>query len=102
MIQIQWTAPNLEEARKIARILLERKLVACANLLPNVESIYVWEGKIEVSHEVKVLLKTKSTLFEKVRDVILEYCSYKVPEIASIEMNHVHTDYQQWLVDNTL
>lgn len=102
MIQIQWTAPNLEEARKIARILLEQKLVACVNLLPNVESMYIWEGKMEVSHEVKVLLKTKNTLFEKVRDAILDHCSYKVPEIASIEMTDVHTDYQLWLSDNTL
>ncbi|HSX04190.1 MAG TPA: divalent cation tolerance protein CutA, partial [Rhabdochlamydiaceae bacterium] len=54
-IYINWTCRNLEEARKVARHLIEKKLVACANIIPHIESLYLWNDKIETDQEVKVI-----------------------------------------------
>jgi uncharacterized protein involved in tolerance to divalent cations len=51
------TAPSVEEARRIAQSLLERRLVACVNMVPQVQSMYVWEGKVESSQEVLMMIK---------------------------------------------
>jgi periplasmic divalent cation tolerance protein len=53
------TAPNIDEARRIAQELLQQRLVACVNLVPQVESMYVWEGKLETSQEVLMMIKVR-------------------------------------------
>jgi periplasmic divalent cation tolerance protein len=97
MIQIQWTAPNIDEARTIIRILLESHLIACANIVPNVESHYRWEGELETSTEVKVYLKTEEEHFVEVERVIRKHCSYKVPEIVAFKALAVSHPYEKWV-----
>jgi len=97
MIQIQWTAANIEEARAIAKELVERKWVGCANLLPQIESIYLWEGKLEESSEIKVFLKTEDTFFQKVLEYIVENSSYDVPEVSKIQIDEANPSYEMWL-----
>ena len=81
--------------------LLEQKLIACATMIPHVESMYHWEGKIEHGNEVKVILKTRESLFEKTRDYIEKNCSYDVPEIMEVKVERGNPRYQKWILDET-
>ena len=97
MIQIQWTAATIEEARAIAKALVAEGCVACANIISPVESIYKWEGKLEVSQEAKVYFKTRKENFERVRAYIESHCSYKVPEILAFTVDAAHRPYYEWV-----
>ena len=101
MIYIFWTCATEQEAQKIAQGLIEKRLIACASIIPNVTSVYRWEGKVETAKEVKVILKTRIKHFSKVKEQILISCSYDVPEIASIKVDQVHSDYLKWLEEET-
>ena len=98
MIQIQWTCATIEEARKIIRLLLEHRLVACANIVQNVESHYRWEGALETSTEVKVYLKTEERRFKEVELLIRKNSSYQVPEIVSFKALAISHPYEQWVL----
>ena len=74
------TAGSEEEARKIAHALVERKLAACVNIVPQIESVYRWQGKVESAREWLLLIKTTSEKFSVVRDAIRELHSYDLPE----------------------
>lgn len=86
MIYIFWSCRDKFEAKKIIHTLLDRQLIACASLIPGVESLYRWEGKIEESMEVKVILKTLPTHFNKIQSLILAEGSYSVPEILRVDI----------------
>jgi periplasmic divalent cation tolerance protein len=74
------TASSEEEARKIARHLLEHRLAACVNIVPQVASIYLWQGKIEETREWVLVIKTTVAAFGRVREAIAELHSYELPE----------------------
>jgi periplasmic divalent cation tolerance protein len=99
IVQIQWTCANFEEAKKISSSLVQEGLVACANLIPNIESIYIWQGQLETSKEVKVLLKTRKKQFEAVQAYIKSHCSYEVPEISMIAFSKGNPSYFHWVLD---
>lgn len=96
-VQIQWTCKNLEEARMVTRALLEQKLIACANFIPNVESYYAWEGEMEQEGEVKVIFKTRREHFDKICAHIKQHGSYEVPEVSLILIEAANSDYVNWL-----
>lgn len=96
-IQIQFTAPSLEEAREIAQALILKGLVACANIFPIVESWFIWEEKLEQANEVKVLLKTLDEHFPAIEALILEYHSHVIPEILALPILRGHKPYLDWL-----
>ena len=91
------TAGSEEEARKIAGILVERQLAACVNIVPQVESIYRWQGKIESSREYLLLIKTSAALFAAVRSAIQKIHSYDLPECVAINIEDGSAEYLQWL-----
>jgi len=91
------TAGSSEEARKLARTLLERKLVACVNILPQVQSIYRWQDAIEESEEWLLLIKTTEQAVERVRQTICELHSYELPECISIAIEAGSPDYLDWI-----
>lgn len=91
------TAPNLEEARRLAHTLLERRLIACANLVPGVESHYRWEGKLESSAEVLLLMKTERDKEEELFQVLSEIHGYQVPEGLSLPIHGGLEPYLQWV-----
>jgi periplasmic divalent cation tolerance protein len=97
IILILWTCATLEEARRICKELVERKLVACANIIPHVESIYFWENKVENGNESKVFLKTVQRHFEAVRGYIREHSSYDIPEVSQISIAIGNPDYFRWV-----
>ena len=97
LIYIFWSCKDRPEAKKIIHELLEKRLIACASILPEVESIYRWEGKIEETLEIKVILKTTSSHFQAVQNLIRERCSYQVPEIVQIDIPTGNPDYLAWV-----
>lgn len=101
MIYIFWTCKDRDEARRIARQLLEKRLIACASILPQAESFFRWEGKIEEAVEAKVILKTRKRLFEEVGEVIRKLGSYETPEIVEIEAGRANPAYLEWVMNET-
>ena len=94
------TAGSEAEARKIARGLLERRLAACVNLIPQVHSLYWWEGKLETSEEYLLLIKTAESEEEAVRSTIRELHSYQLPECIAIHIDSGSRDYLKWIEDS--
>ncbi len=96
------SASSQNEAEKIAQELVEKKLAACVSIIPNMRSIYTWEGKVESSEEHLMIIKTRGELFEQVKDAIKSIHSYKIPEIISLPITHALDDYVQWINEVTL
>jgi periplasmic divalent cation tolerance protein len=94
------TAGSEEEARKIARHLVEKRLAACVNIIPQIESIYRWQGKVDSSREWLLLVKTTDERFPAVRDAIRELHSYELPECVVLNIEDGSSDYLQWLADS--
>jgi len=94
------TAGSEEEARKIARYLVERQLAACVNIVPRMESVYRWQGRIESSHECLMLIKTSADQFPAVRDAIRELHSYELPECIAVAIEDGSWEYLDWLGDS--
>jgi periplasmic divalent cation tolerance protein len=95
------TAANHAEAEKIARVLVERRVAACAQILPPIVSIYRWQNQIEQSAEVLLLAKTMSDRFDLLAAAVRENHSYEVPEIVAVPAEQVSFPYLQWLQENT-
>jgi len=91
------TAPNKHEAANIVRTLLEEKLIACANILDKVHSLFWWREKVEDEEESLVLMKSKQTLFKKLSDRITELHSYDVPEILALPIVKGSQAYLDWI-----
>jgi periplasmic divalent cation tolerance protein len=94
------TAGSEDEARKIARHLVEQKLAACVNVVPQIESIYRWQDKVESAREWLLLIKTTAEGFAAVRDAIRELHSYEVPECVVIAVEDGSAEYLEWLADS--
>ncbi len=79
---------------------MERKLAACVNIIPAVESTYWWKGKIETAPEWTLLIKTVRANFESVRDAIRELHSYELPECIALAIDNGRPDYLNWINDS--
>lgn len=91
------TTSSLEEGKKIARALVERRLAACVNIVPRIESVYRWEGKVEEAQEYLLIIKTTQKTFERLRDAILELHSYTVPECIALAVEGGAARYLNWI-----
>jgi periplasmic divalent cation tolerance protein len=97
MIQIQWTAPHIDEARPVIIELLQKKLIACANIFSHVESHFYWKDQLESSVEAKVLLKTEERHYAQIEALIKSHCSYEVPEILWMRIDGGNPAYLAWV-----
>lgn len=95
------TAPNGEEAARIARSLVEEKLAGCVNIVPGIRSIYSWQGKIEDEAEVLMIVKTRIKLFSRLQERVKELHSYTVPEIIALPIVEGSQEYIDWLREAT-
>lgn len=96
------TSGSEDEARRIAQHLVEKQLAACVNLIPRIESIYRWQGKVESNREWLLLIKTTVAKFANVRDAIRELHSYELPECIAIAIEDGSPDYLHWLEQSVL
>jgi periplasmic divalent cation tolerance protein len=83
-IEIHWTSGSLDEARKVSRYLVQEGIVANAQIIPWFESIYLWNGALETTHE-------------KVKEVVLQNSKYEVPEITYYKIEGANEAFQEWM-----
>src|SRR5436190_13712581 len=95
------TAGSQDEARKLAHALVERRLAACVNIVPQIESVYRWQGKVETATEWLLVIKTQVGCFERVREALNELHSYDLPECILLEISAGSHEYLKWLAENT-
>jgi len=95
------TAPNEEEAAKMANDLVASRLAACVNIIRNIRSIYRWQGKIEDEGEVLMLVKTRKEHFKDLEKRARELHPYTVPEIIALPILEGSSEYLQWLSEET-
>ena len=94
------TAGSQEEAHKIAQSLVEKQLAACVNIVPHIESVYRWQGKVESANEWLLVIKTLNTNFSQVCDLIKKLHSYELPECIKLEISGGSQEYLQWIKEN--
>jgi len=94
------TAPDMKVARKLARAALEARLIACANLIPKIESHYWWRGKIQSGRETLLLLKTANTRLVELEKLILAWHPYNTPEFVVLTLDAGSERYLGWLKRN--
>ena len=90
------TAPDLKTARKLAKLALEARLVACANLIPRCESHYWWQGKIERASEILILLKATTPNLADLEKLIVKNHPYDVPEFIFLPLGGGNQRYLEW------
>jgi periplasmic divalent cation tolerance protein len=94
------TAPDLKTARKLARAALTARLIACANLVPRIESHYWWQGKIEHGAEVLLLMKTVPARLAALEELIVARHPYDTPEFLVLSVTRGNKRYLDWVVQS--
>ena len=95
------TAADMHEAKKIGRMLLEKRLAACVNLLDAMQSMYWWEGTIEESREAVIIAKTTRRLVSSLITAVKESHSYECPCIVSLPIEAGNPAFLRWIYDET-
>ena len=96
------TCPNREDALGIARALMTERLIACANILPGMMSVYRWEGTVHEAEEVVLILKTRATLTERVTERVRALHRYACPCVAVLPVMGGNPDYLAWIQAETV
>ncbi len=91
------TTGSRDEAQKIARALVERKLAACVNIVGPIQSVYRWKGAVETSEEFLLIIKTTGAAYERVRDLIRQLHSYELPECVQLSIEDGLPKYLEWI-----
>ena len=96
-LMVTTTFANQADALRLARLLLERKLIACAQLSGSTQSLYWWQNEIVDATEIVMTMKTTKCLFAELAQVIQEHHPYDVPEIVGTEIVAISQSYRNWL-----
>ena len=99
-IAVLCTCPDSGTAETLAETLLQEKVIACANLIPALESLYWWEGKIQKDREILLILKTARKFFNRVEMLIKKKHPYQVPEIIALPILEGSAPYLSWISDS--
>jgi periplasmic divalent cation tolerance protein len=99
-IAVITTLATLDDARRIGKALVERRLAACAQI-STIESFYVWDGALQNEPEFRLLLKTTDERYPAVERAIREMHPYELPAIHALDFAHVDTAYAEWIEDNS-
>ncbi len=94
------TYPDKKSVKKIANVVVSKRLAACVNYT-KIDSVYAWKGKMENTTEFLTLFKTTEKTKKILKEVIKKTHPYEVPEIVEMEMDSVNLSYQNWLADST-
>ncbi|MFN7662864.1 MAG: divalent-cation tolerance protein CutA [Alphaproteobacteria bacterium] len=95
---IYTTVPSLHIGRAISKHLLEQKLIACAHILPAGESLYIWQGKLEITGEHILIIKARSDFFQKIKEQIARLHPYECPCILEWDIKNSNTSFLQWAI----
>jgi periplasmic divalent cation tolerance protein len=101
VLLVMTTAPDASTAQKIARALVERRLAACVNILSPCQSVYNWQGAVEDSNEVPMLIKTTAARYGALEAAITAIHPYEVPEIVALPLSHGLPEYLSWVIAET-
>ena len=96
-IAVFMTAPTRDEARRLAELLIEKRLAACVQIIPEMESVYRWKGNIEHANEVLLIAKTLQAKFAELEQEIRSAHSYDTPEIVALTLTAGSHPYLDWL-----
>ena len=91
------TAGTGEEARRIAELLLDKRKAACVNIVPKVDSLFWWQGKLDSAQESLLIIKTKASLLPEIVNLVKSVHSYEVPEIIALPIIGGSEDYLKWM-----
>ncbi|MBD1584266.1 divalent-cation tolerance protein CutA [Pseudoalteromonas sp. S16_S37] len=94
---IMTTCDNQQNASLLAKQLVTLKLAACVNILPTIESVYMWQGEVVQQTETKLFIKTKADKLSKVISTIKELHNYEVPEIQVLDVTGGNLAYFHWM-----
>ena len=94
------TAPNEDEARRIANALVEERLAACVNIVGAIESVYRWEGQVTTDRETLLIIKTTDDRYEDLEQRVKELHSYSTPEVIAFKIERGSSEYLSWLRDS--
>ena len=95
-IIITTTTNSKSNAQSIANLLIKKKLAACVQIIPDIESTFEWKGSVNREKEILILVKTTKMLKEDVNKKIKENHSYKIPQITSLEFDILNNEYKEW------
>lgn len=101
MVVVFCTIPS-GKGEELAEKIIVSRLAGCVNIVSNVKSIYHWQGKIERDSEDLLVIKTKKSLFGKLKDFIKRNHPYTVPEIVALNVEDVNSEYLEWLMGETI
>jgi len=94
------TVGKAGDAERIARVLVERRLAACVNVLPGVVSVYRWKGEVRRDDELLLVIKTRAERLEALREALLALHPYELPELVALAIASGHSPYLDWLDDS--
>ncbi len=100
-LMVYMTMSDAEEARRIGAALVERRLAACVNILPPIQSIYWWENAVQQAEEVACIAKTEEDRFEALCAAVRGMHSYKTPCIVALPLAAGERDFLAWLREST-
>src|SRR6185312_11169320 len=100
-VLVYTTWPSIVEAERAGRAIVEKRLAACVNIVPGMISHYWWQDKIERAEETVMLIKTRASLAEAVRQAVKEMHSYETPAILVIPLESVDQSYLGWMMQET-
>jgi periplasmic divalent cation tolerance protein len=95
------TCSSSQEAEKIGNFLVENRLAACVNVIPEVKSIFFWKGKISQEKEVLLIAKSRMDLFDSIQKEIKRLHSYEIPEIIALPVEAGSEEYLEWIRQET-
>lgn len=100
MLIVLTTVSSSEEGEHLAELIVGEKLAACVQILPQMTSVYIWEGKVQKESEHLLLAKTTEENYDKLEDFIRAHHTYETPEIVAIEAEKASAPYAKWLTDS--
>lgn len=98
---INCTTANKQDAIDIAKFLIEKRLIACCNIIPSVTSVYEWDSELCCEEECLMIMKTKTSLFEQIESEIKQLHKYETPEIICIPITNGNKKYLSWVEKQT-